>query len=189
MEKFRPWIVIVIPLFILVFFFLINGLSAQETAGTVVLFPEETDAGHEDKDYVYVDLKGEIVKPGVYKVEQGTRLFQVILLAGGLSFAGCDETLNLSRRVIDGNVYRVPACEEETKSDILDDEKQDGTLISINTADEAVLVSLPNIGSATARAIIAYREENGGFTALEELMDVSGIGAATYNNVKDLITL
>ncbi len=151
----------------------------KNTSSAPPLFVEEEPA--KEADDVYIDLKGEVLKPGVYRVDEGTRLFQVIAMAGGVTGEADLARINQSKVVLDGREYVVPGFEE----DVSDDEG----LININTADLEALSSLPNIGEATAQSIIDYRQKNGFFTEIEEITKVSGIGEATLEKIAEFITV
>lgn len=171
-------------------------------------------------EMIYVEIKGAVVNPGVYQVEDTMRIFELISLAGGLIEDANIEYINQSRVLKDqmliviltnaeiakaienqelrehskSEVYEFTGdegdikgsdgcyCEESTSSG-------SGGLISINNASMEELMTLDGIGESKASDIIEYREKNGGFKTLEELLNVSGIGEATYNKIKDNITL
>jgi competence protein ComEA len=139
--------------------------------------------------YIYVDIKGAVRMPGVYKVEQATRLFVVVNLAGGLTEDADPNAINLSRILGDQMVIYVPTIEEGYPN--ITDEIDDGTegVININTASLEELQTLPGIGPSTAQKIIDYREENGPFENKEDIMNVSGIGESTYAEIESRIVV
>lgn len=142
----------------------------------------------EEVKYIYVDIKGEVMNPGVYKVEDFSRLFQLISLAGGITGDADILALNLSLKLRDEQVIYIPSISEDYPiiTEII--EKGISGVVNINTASLEQLDSLPGIGPATAQSIIDYREENGDFNVVDDLVNVSGIGEATLNEIKDLIT-
>ena len=131
-------------------------------------------------NYVYVDVKGEVEYPGVYRVSDKCRIFQVIEIAGGLKETSDTTSINLSAKIKDEQVINVP----KNKGDIL----YTG-LININTATATELDVLPGIGYSTATNIIDYRNSNGSFKTKEEIKSVNGIGDVIYDQIKDLITI
>lgn len=137
-----------------------------------------TTGVNEAVSYIYVDVKGEVVNPGVYRVSNSCRVFQVIEIAGGLTDNSITDDVNLASKITDEQVIVIPS-EKAEKSD----------LININTANIADLDSLPEIGYSTAQAIVEYRTANGKFSSIEDIKKVSGIGNATYEKIKDLITV
>lgn len=159
---------------------------------------------------IKVDIKGAVKNPGVYELESGKRVNDAILLSGGLLKTADTKTINLSKLLTDEMVIIVYTkeevtsakevvveyiekeciCEAVTNDACLDiDTSPTSNLISLNNATEAELDSLPGIGLSKATDIINYRVANNGFKTKEELMEVSGIGEAIYNQIKDLITL
>ena len=137
-----------------------------------------------------VYLTGEVVNPGVYWVEQGTILSQVVTLAGGLTPLACAREVNLALRVEDGMHVHVP--KEGENGGVL---SSGGTAsptpgkVNLNTADKDALMTLPGIGESTALDIIQYRTQQGGFKAIEDLMQVPGIKQARFDKIKEWITV
>ena len=112
--------------------------------------------------------------------------------AGGLLAEAGEQAVNQAREVVDGEMIRVPTKEEliagEAEQSFGDEgtEAQDG-LIDINRADAAELMTLPGIGASKADSIISYREENGGFSSIEDIMNVEGIKEGVFNRIKEHI--
>ena len=147
---------------------------------------ESTTEGTEKAD-LYVDISGQVKKPGVYQVPDGTRLFEVIKMAGGLTIDADKDGFNQAEVVSDGEKIIIPAKGEAT--DIVTSPGTTPTgLININTADSTTLQEIPGVGPATADKIISYRNENGRFMSKEDIKNVSGIGDKTYEKMKDKIT-
>lgn len=145
---------------------------------------EENDSNKvqpEHPSHVYVDIKGAVVKPGVYKLSYGARVFEVLELAGGVKDGGCLNTINQAALIDDGMIITVPLQGEPTQP------QTDDARININTADAGMLETLPDIGPATAANIIEYRREHGEFASSAAIMNVSGIGEATYASIQGLI--
>lgn len=151
----------------------------------VIINKPVTNTDTEIIEYIYVDLKGEVILPGVYKITTTTRLYQLIEMAGGMTKDADPLKINLSVLLKDMDVVYVPSI-YDIDIPLIDEETSE--LIDINQANKMLLTTLPGIGEATAEAIITYREEVGYFETIEEIMNVSGIGEATFNNIKDLIT-
>lgn len=201
-------LIIVVGLSIL--FFWVHGSSgthviAEETGapGTEAA-TDEVQPAEEASDYEsqapptvsYVDISGEVMKPGVYKVTSETRLFEVIEMAGGLTENADPDSLNRAEKVTDGQKIIVMSYDESsevknhpssgtgTSSGTEEEDK-----ININTADSSELQTIPGIGPAKAQSIIDYREQNGYFSNTEDIMDVTGIGQKTYASIKDYIVV
>lgn len=148
----------------------------------------------ERKEPMYVDVKGAVKTPGLYRVKEGDRILDVISLAGGLAEKADEKQLNLAQKVHDEMVLYVPEMGEETEVHMVNSDQQgggsqgisgqEGDKININKADASQLETLPGIGPAKAKAIIDYREQQGGFKQEEDLKNVSGIGEKRMKNYK-----
>ncbi|MBR1861143.1 MAG: helix-hairpin-helix domain-containing protein [Lachnospiraceae bacterium] len=191
-------------------------LSGENPAGDIK--PQESGpkgeaaGSSENTGEIYVYVCGAVKEPGLYILPEGSRINDALTLAGGFA-KGADEVyLNLAAPVYDGEQLYFP-LEGENVPEISDKENLnidtdagpsgsnggsametgqpsgDGTGINLNTADVALLCSIPGIGEAKAGAIIAYREENGPFTRTEDVMNVSGIGQALYRRILPYISV
>ena len=172
--------------------------SAGEGAGETEQEQTEADGTKESSEeetqetLCYVYICGAVAKPGVYAVPSHARVYEVISLAGGLLAEAGEQAVNQAREVVDGEMIRVPTKEEliagEAEQSFGDErtEAQDG-LIDINRADAAELMTLPGIGASKADSIISYREENGGFSSIEDIMNVEGIKEGVFNRIKEHI--
>ncbi len=146
---------------------------------------------------IFVHVVGEVNAPGIVKVPEGTRLYNVIEKAGGMTKNAQTDYLNLADTVKDGQQIRVISKKEYKKlkkkksSGSLPNESQGGSdssgLININTATAEELQTLSGIGEVRAKAIVEYRTQNGNFSKPEDIKNVSGIGDATFNNIKSQI--
>lgn len=145
--------------------------------------PEEQSNPRREK--LYVDIKGEIYQPGVYLVDAGDRVIDVIQSAGGFTNEADENQINLAEKVYDEMVIYVPNQAEEI--DVQFESNQDDQLININRATQADLEKLPGIGAVKALTIIQYRDENGPFQEVEELQNISGIGAKTFEQLEAFV--
>ncbi|MBL7078295.1 ComEA family DNA-binding protein [Candidatus Shapirobacteria bacterium] len=146
---------------------------------------------------IVIDIAGAVVKPGVYTLPSNSRLNDLLIACGGLSEEAdrnwVDKNLNRAAALIDGAKIYIPAQSEEmgtvsgAKTGDLPASSAD--LVNLNQADSLLLETLPGIGPVTAKKIIDYREVQGGFKSLEELMAVPGIGKKTFENLRELITV
>jgi competence protein ComEA len=141
-----------------------------------------------------VYVTGAVCVPGVYHLPPGSRVEDALAAAGGLTAQANPESLNLAQVVTDGQRVQVPEQPAETAPEILSEPITRGVepvsvLVNINTADQAELESLPEIGPHLASEIIAYREANGPFETVDELMDVTGIGTVILETIRELITV
>lgn len=159
--------------------------SASETGSELPAPEEEGEAVRSEAAEIYVYVCGEVEKPGVYRLQAGARLYEAINQAGGLTEHAAAAAVNQARALTDGEEVYVPA-EGEAEADAGTVAADDGK-ININTADLAELTTLAGIGETKAAAIIAWREEHGGFSSVEELLNVDGIAEKTFEKIKDEI--
>lgn len=148
------------------------------------------DSQIETNSMICVYICGQVQKPDVYQTPQGTRLYELIDLAGGFTQDAYSGYLNLADRVEDGQKIVVPSVSDVESGNVPagndETETSDG-LIDINTASEEMLMTLPGVGQAKASDIITYRNKNGNFSKTEDIMKVSGIKENLYNKIKDFI--
>ncbi|SFD67218.1 competence protein ComEA [Bacillus sp. OV194] len=143
-----------------------------------------------DSQRIEIDIKGAVRKPGVYEMKQGDRVIDAVNRAGGFSKKAEEKGVNLSARVKDEMLLYIPAKGEERLPVGPDAGGQDGggtTKVNINSAAEQELETLNGIGPSKAKAIMAYREENGPFKTIEDLLNVPGIGEKSLENMKEQI--
>lgn len=153
--------------------------------------PTYTQATSDEPESVYiiVYVSGEIKNPGVYKVIENTRLYQVITQAGGLTENADKHAINLAQTLTDERHIIIPSAKETSATDSNTNTPDTNDTISINLATKATLETLPGIGSVTAQHIIDYRTTHGPFTNLDELLNVTNIGTNTYETIRPLIRL
>lgn len=162
--------------------------SAIEEDG---VFQQEVNS---TQSHLYVDIGGEVMKPGVYEVSDGTRLFEVIDKAGGLTEDADIDGINRAETVQDGQKIMIGRHGENP------DENRDSYSannvtdsgegkVNINTADAAALQTIPGIGPSKADRIIEYRESEGKFNEIDDIKNISGIGNKTFESIKEFITV
>uniref|UniRef100_UPI004056451A helix-hairpin-helix domain-containing protein n=1 Tax=Acetatifactor sp. TaxID=1872090 RepID=UPI004056451A len=142
--------------------------------------------GQEEQSLICVYICGAVVTPGVYEMPEGSRINDALQAAGGFAENAGKEQVNLAATVTDGQQIYFPT-EEEAKEMVLASQEVTDGLVDINTADAALLMTLPGIGEARAEAIIAYREEHGAFKKTEDLQNVPGIKENMYKKLCDKI--
>ena len=137
---------------------------------------------------IFVDVIGCVVNPGVYQLEEGSRVFQALELAGGLTEEAEVKSINRAAVLSDEQVITVLSVEEYEEM-----QKNSGGLgfvdgkVELNSADAKALESLSGIGPSMAVKILQYRQEHGRFHKIEDLMKVPGIGEKTFQQIKDKI--
>lgn len=157
---------------------------------------------------ISVEIKGEVINPGVYELEVGSTIKDLIDASGGVNEGVDTYTINMSRKLVDGDVvvmvindiiyddidlsYEHVISNLKNNNDIdlyITNEIWESEKISINNADKTELMKLSGIGEAKALAIINYREKNGLFKSIEEIKNVKGIGNALFEKIRDYIRL
>jgi competence protein ComEA len=152
--------------------------------------PTETPQATATPSPILVYITGEVQEPETtVEVAYGSRVMDAISSAGGFTDQADKAVVNLAGILRDGDQIHVPAIIKLDKATNIEKlpTPSGGKLIHINTATLEELQTLPSVGPAMAQRIIDYRAENGSFTVLEDLDNVSGIGKATLNNLRDLI--
>lgn len=137
-----------------------------------------------------VHVVGEVHAPGVYELEPGSRVSSAIDAAGGSTDQAFLEGVNLARLLVDGEQIIVPdsAAPVTAGADAASTGSADGT-VHLNTADLEQLQTLPRVGPALAQRILDWRTANGPFTSIEQLLDVSGIGPKTLEQIREHVTV
>lgn len=133
---------------------------------------------------ITIHVAGCVKRPGVYELSADCRIIDAIGAAGGETDEADINRLNLAEFIRDGQKVNVPARIEPGESGL----GLTNGLVNINTADQATLETLPNIGPARAQKIIQYREEHGYFSSIDEITKVNSIGFKIFESIKGLIT-
>ena len=164
----------------------------------------ETIEEKNDEEIVVVHVIGEVNNPGVVTLPEGSRIIDAINMAGGKTEEADLSKINLAYIVEDGTQIYIPRINENLNQvNLISDGAGIGVIINdsdveenkvevkvnINTANKEKLETLPGIGETTAQKIIDYRESNGKFKTIEDIKNVSGIGEAKYESLKDKITV
>ncbi|HLS35447.1 MAG TPA: helix-hairpin-helix domain-containing protein [Bacillota bacterium] len=140
-------------------------------------------------ELIVVDVKGEIENPGIYEVEHHFRVYDVIELAGGFTENAGSDHVNLAEKVHDEMIIFVPHEDDLDMELIVNSPASIPGKIKVNIATQEELEQLSGIGPVKASAIIQYREENGYFNTPEDLLNVSGIGEKTLENIREQIQI
>jgi competence protein ComEA len=183
MKNWSGWLVLVLGVLIgLASGAAVYMISRQPSGQPIELIPKPTPS------LMLIHVAGAVQNPGVYQLELGSRVQQAVDRAGGLLENANSDNINLAGFLQDGQRIYISLIGETTKSEILIDPGSQGKLIDLNTADIAELITLPGIGDDRAAAIIAYRNQIGGFKSIEQIQDIEGIGTATFEKLKSMIT-
>lgn len=137
---------------------------------------------------IYIDVSGAVERPGLYQLKTGSRINDALISAGGLSAEADREwfsqSVNLAQTLVDGQKIFIPAKTENTsQTAVLSNQTLSQLKININTASLTELDTLPGIGPVYGQKIIDGRP----YTAIEELINVSGIGESLFEKIKDKI--
>lgn len=167
--------------------------TQSENAASRVRQPEQTPAIEER---IVVHVCGAVVNPGVYELNAGSRVCDAICAAGGFHEEADKDYVNQAQVLADGTQLVIPTF-EQTENGFenglsIPSSQSDASAsgkINLNTASKEELCKIPGIGQSRADAIVSYREQNGRFQAIEDIMQVSGIKQATYEKIKDSITV
>ncbi len=188
-----------------------NDMNKEETAGT-----SDSDAKEpEEEQTLMVHVCGAVGTEGVYELSAGSRVIDAVTAAGGFSDDADSSYINQAMILEDGIKLRIPTLEETMAlaggddkgadpsgadnisgdNDIgisggdCDSKESDNGAVNINTASESELCEIPGIGPSKAKSIIAYREENGKYVTIEDIMKVSGIKEKFFAKIKEHITV
>lgn len=157
----------------------------EQNSEESILLDEKPKEESLDASSVYVSLQGCVNEPGVYIVPKGSRVYEVINLAGGTTDLADMSAINLVDIIQDGMKLYVPKLSTENEENSYND--QYSQMVNINTASLNELCTLSGIGETRAKAIIAYREKHGSFNKIEDIKNVSGIKEGTFEKIKDNI--
>ena len=178
-----------------------EGESATESESETETVTLQVDDGSMDADSAVIkDIKvyvcGAVQRPDVYEISADSRIVDAVSAAGGFAIDAYPEAMNLAETVSDGSRIYVPTKEEvdalavvysDTGSGSGDTTSDSTGRVNINTATLEELTTLPGIGDTRARAIIDYREQNGAFGNIEDIMQVTGIKEKSFSKIKDSI--
>ena len=142
---------------------------------------------------IVVEIKGEVMKPDVYTLSEGSIVKDLIEMAGGLTNEADISNINRAKEINNHDLIIIRNIndvnmETEIENNEVSEERDDGK-ISINNSDISKLKEIPGVGEVKANSIILYREKNNGFKSIEELKNVDGIGEKTFEKIKDSIKL
>ena len=177
---------------------------------------EQSVTGGGEEQTIFVHVCGAVKNPDVYELPAGSRVYEAVQKAGGFTENADSSYVNQAQILPDGVKLVIPTVEEtaamgsdidgeglvgivEDRSRVDGQSTSSATVggqsdasdgkININTASEAELCNIPGIGATRAAAIVAYRQEKGGFSSIEDIMNVSGIKEGTYEKIKDSIKI
>ena len=175
---------------------LVSAFGAQGSGGSII--PPAASASNSPSGearskssgaIIYIHILGAVARPGLYLLTDGDRALDLVAAAGGFTTTADQSGLNLARLLVDGEQILVPDIGEVPAAGGAPGAPTAGGKVNINTADETALETLPRVGPAMAKRIIDWRTKNGRFTAVEDLMSVTGVGEKTFDQLKEFVTL
>lgn len=174
------------------FLYLENDIIQESDKKTNEVEMEETKVEEE----IVVHITGQVINSGIVKLKENSRIIDAIEAAGGATKEADLTKINLAFILSDGQKIYIPSVEDEEIKEYVTENSGENVReesdsleqsININTATSQQLQKLPGIGETIANRIIAYRNSKGKFEKIEDLKNVSGIGEAKFNNIKDYI--
>ena len=170
-----------------------RSIIVEPTGNTPIADSEDTaEAVPAD---IVVHIEGAVNQPGVYTVSYGSRVNDILVIAGGATEEADLSRINLAAFLEDAQQIIIPVLQEEGNFEAnlapesMAAQAGSGGLVNVNTADQAQLVTLPGVGPVLAGNIIAYREVHGPFATVDDLRNVPRIGEVTLENLRDLVTV
>ena len=199
--KQRKIVIIICILVIILIGWKIYDSSNFETEDKSQIIDSNTQESktEDEEESVIVHVTGEVKKPGVVRVKEGSRVEDIVKAAGGLTENADISNINLAYVVEDGTKIRIPSTDDEKQEEyitqsigegiIMQEESNNSrsSIVNINTANETELEELPGIGASIAGKIIEYRNKNGKFKSIEDIKNVTGIGDSKFEKIKSLI--
>lgn len=159
--------------------------NAQNDASDIVETDNaQTVSAGEKRLTVYVC--GAVQHPGVYELAEGSRVYEALALAGGVTDDASPTAVNQAQPLTDGEMIEILTVDQAMERETAQETESDGR-VNINTADAEELKTLPGIGEAKADSIIAYREKNGAFAAIEDIKNIEGIKDGVFAKLEDCI--
>jgi competence protein ComEA len=159
----------------------------HSTPAEIIASPDDASFEPQEAAEIYVHVAGAVDSPGLYVLGSGARVIDAVSAAGGLASDAEPGAINLARALTDGEQLVVPRKGEDPPAPA-----QGGPSagpVNVNTADAVALETLPGVGPALASRIISWRETEGPFAAVDDLLAVSGIGPRVLESLRELVTV
>ena len=165
-----------------------DNIFVEEEEKEVLVEVGDTEA---NKSYIVVEVKGEVTRPDVYELEEGSIVKELIDMAGGLTKEADISRINRAKKLQNHELVVIGNINDKENMNMIEESSEaeyDG-LININSANLEELKKISGVGDVKAQSIIEYREKNGGFKSIDEIKNIDGIGEKTFEKIKDKITL
>lgn len=164
-----------------------ESLSYSETVAEKESATQSPKSGDNVSASVYIHVLGQVKKPGVYRFDKEPRGIEVVEKAGGFTKNADTASVNLALSVSDGTQFVIEDKRNAKKKAGASKKEEDDKRVNLNTASQEELQTIPGIGPSKAVQIISYRETNGSFKTIEDIMKISGIKEGVFNKIKDSI--
>ena len=202
-EILKTCIIIIVIIVVIVCSIIFYKKETQEFIYYNIVEDEVEDNVENDVEEIVPKIKvyvtGEVNNPGVKELDEGSRIENAINISGGLTNQADIRNVNLAYPLEDGQKLYIPNINDEKKeeyisiengSGIIENAKEkNGNKVNINKASVSELTKLPGVGESLAQRIITYRIENGNFTSIDDLKNVSGIGDKKIDSLKEYIVI
>lgn len=182
-------------LFILLICFLFISCSNQEDLSEYDLKLNVNDnksvdsLSDNDNSKIFVHITGEVLRSGVYEMDPGSRVIDLVEEAGGFTVDANQEAVNLAEKLRDGSKVYIPNKDEKVNiGNVSSGSSENEVIVDLNTGSKEDLMKLPSVGEKTADSIIKYREENE-FKDFNDLLKVPGIGKKKLESFKGMISI
>lgn len=165
-----------------------DNIFVEEEEKEVLVEVGDTEA---NKSYIVVEVKGEVTRPDVYELEEGSIVKELIDMAGGLTKEADISRINRAKKLQNHELVVIGNINDKENMNMIEESSEaeyDG-LININSANLEELKKISGVGDVKAQSIIEYREKNGGFKSIDEIKNIDGIGEKTFEKIKDKITI
>lgn len=187
-EKYKMHFITLMIIILSIISIIVQALDRKNT----MQINDKNIIAKENKIAVYIT--GEVKKPGVYYLDEGARLNQLLDICGGVTQEADIEQINLAQKLVDSDKINIPLKQKDKITEEIEDNENEDNVkndvekdkVNINTATKEELMTLDGIGETTANKIITYRRTKR-FLEIEDLMNVSGIGEAKFSKIKDSI--
>lgn len=186
-KKLTIIVIIIIVSIVIITKLIDTKFEKNNTKETKILNIITKEENSENEEKIVIYITGEVINEGVYELDSGSRIANAIEAAGGTKETANLRNVNLAYELEDGEKIYIPNINETENEILYEKEENKEKEININKANSKELQELSGVGESTAESIIKYREENGKFNSIEEIMNVPGIGENKFENIKEKI--